>query len=212
MNAYLTASEYLPAFTAETLPDHPLFRGLCERHRQILAECSARANFNEGEKVVETGDSTNCFYLVISGSIGLKTPGARTTAPAQTVGPGEILGWSWLFPPDSWQFDATACEATEVVFFQTSRLSQECNRDNGLGYELFRRMAQRRCSANGKSMPACADGATSIPTKTRRGRISFPSPKLPQPFQNQSTLHWPHVLFDTARTAFKYVGGATRLF
>ena len=102
MNANSTAPEGKRAFTAESLPDHPLF----------------------------------------SGSIGLETLGARAPLRVQTIGPGDILGWSWLFPPYYWHFNAIADEPTEAIFFYGSRLRQECDRDHDFGYELFKRMSQ----------------------------------------------------------------------
>ena len=38
--------------------------------------------------------------------------------PIQTLGAGEALGWSWLFPPHQWQFSARAVEPTEAVVFK----------------------------------------------------------------------------------------------
>jgi hypothetical protein len=52
------------------------------------------------------------------------------------------LGWSWLFPPYYWHFNAIAEEPTETVFFYGSRLLQECDRNHDFGYELFKRMSQ----------------------------------------------------------------------
>jgi len=142
MNALMTAPEAKRAFTAQSLPDHPLFHGLNTRHRQILADCSMHATFVPGEVVVETGEPANCFYLVINGLISLETPGARAPMRVQTIGPGDILGWSWLFPPYYWHFNALAEERTETIFFYGSRLRQECDRNHDFGYELFKRMSQ----------------------------------------------------------------------
>jgi CRP/FNR family transcriptional regulator, cyclic AMP receptor protein len=130
-------------YKAETLPDHPLFDGLSAHHRRILAQCSMRAKFRTGEMIVETGDRTDCFYLVISGSIGLLSLDERVPRQTETILAGGILGWSWLFPPSCWHFDAVALEETEVIYFNASRLCEGCDGDHGLGYELFRRMAQR---------------------------------------------------------------------
>ncbi len=142
MNAIMPPPEAKRAFTAESLPDHPLFQGLSGRHRQILAESAMHASFAEGEVVVETGEPANCFYLVVSGLIVLETLGARAPMRVQTIGSGDILGWSWLFPPYYWHFNAIADKPTEAIFFYGSRLRQECDRDHDFGYELFKRMSQ----------------------------------------------------------------------
>jgi CRP-like cAMP-binding protein len=129
-------------FTAETLPEHPLFNGLGIKFRQILAECAIRADFEAGDKVAEAGEPANCFYLVIQGSIALESAGVGSPARVQTVGAGDVLGWSWLFPPYFWHFDAVATGPTRTLFFYGSRLRQQCDRDHDFGYELIKNMAQ----------------------------------------------------------------------
>jgi CRP/FNR family transcriptional regulator, cyclic AMP receptor protein len=129
-------------FTAETLPDHPLFTGLDLPYRQILAECAMRADFEAGDRVVEAGEPANCFYLVIQGSIDLETPGLRNPSRVQTVGAGDVLGWSWLFPPYFWHFNALARESTQTIFFYGSRLRQQCDRNRDFGYELIKNLSQ----------------------------------------------------------------------
>lgn len=129
-------------FSADTLPDHPLFSGLAWEFRQILAECAMRAEFEPGEKVVSAGEPANCFYLVVSGAIDLETPDLPSPARVQTVGEGDVLGWSWLFPPYFWHFNAVARESTRSIFFYGSRLRQMCDRNHDFGYELIKNMSQ----------------------------------------------------------------------
>jgi CRP-like cAMP-binding protein len=142
MNDTLTATKAKSAFTAASLPEHPLFRGMGERDRHILAECSMQATFEPGTLIVETGDPANCFYLIISGRIGLEAPGGLSPLRVQTIGAGDVLGWSWLFPPYYWHFNAMSEERTETIFFFGSRLLQECDKNHEFGYELFKRMSR----------------------------------------------------------------------
>jgi CRP-like cAMP-binding protein len=128
-------------FTAETLPDHPLFAGLSIPFRQILAECAMRADFEAGDAVVEAGQPASCIYLIIDGSIDLETQEQQAPARVQTIGAGDILGWSWLFPPYYWHFNAVAREPTRTIFFYGSRLSQQCDRNHEFGYELIKGMS-----------------------------------------------------------------------
>jgi CRP/FNR family transcriptional regulator, cyclic AMP receptor protein len=192
MSAILTAPEAETALAADLLPDHPLFAGLSEAHRQILAECSVRASFIAGETVVETGDPADCLYLVISGSLALETPGGRASLRIRIIGAGDILGWSWLFPPDCWHFDAVAEEPTELIYFRGSRLRQACDRDQKLAYELFKRLAQR--SSVGKSVPATGDQSISS---------SYSSTS----FRDSSLTWWPQVVIDTARAVVRFMSG-----
>ena len=51
----------------------------------------------------------NGFYLIERGSVVLEAPQpGQTPAVVDVVAAGELLGWSWLFPLYSWQFDARA--------------------------------------------------------------------------------------------------------
>jgi CRP/FNR family transcriptional regulator, cyclic AMP receptor protein len=129
-------------FTAETLPEHPLFTGLTVGFRQILAECGMRTDFAAGEMVVEAGEPANGFYLVIRGSIDLETPGLRIPSRVQTISAGDILGWSWLFPPYYLHFNALAHEPVETIFFFGSGLRQQCDRNHDFGYELIKAMSR----------------------------------------------------------------------
>ncbi len=142
MNESLTAPKSKSAYATDALPEHPLFQGLRDRHRQILAECSMRATFQPGMQVVATGEPANCFYLIVSGRIALETLGAYSPLRVQSIGPGDVLGWSWLFPPYCWHFNAIAEEPTETIFFYGSRLRQLCDQNHDFGYELFKRMSQ----------------------------------------------------------------------
>jgi CRP/FNR family cyclic AMP-dependent transcriptional regulator len=129
-------------FTADSLPDHPLFSGLAKEFRQILAECAMRADFEPGDKVVDAGQPASCIYLVIRGSIDLETPAVESPLRVQNLAAGDILGWSWLFPPYFWHFNAIAREPTQTIFFYGSRLRQQCDRNHDFGYELIKGMSQ----------------------------------------------------------------------
>ncbi len=219
MNAISITSEGRPGFTAESLPDHPLFHELSNRHRQILAECSMNASFREGDVVVEAGEPADCFYLVISGLIAMEIPGARDPQQVQNIGPGDILGWSWLFPPDFWQVNATTLEPTEVVFFHASRLRQECDRDREFGCELFKRMVRRnhRRQATPEistaSISAGANcGEDPFPALFRGGPAVFALKKETHNLFQHSPIQYaacsPQSLLDRARVALKCVSAA----
>lgn len=129
-------------FTAETLPEHPLFKGLGVDFRKILAECAMRADYEAGDTVVEAGEGANGFYLIIRGSMDLEAPGHRRGNRVQTLGEGDILGWSWLFPPYYWHFNAVARDSVQTIFFYGSRLRQQCDRNHDFGYELVKSISR----------------------------------------------------------------------
>jgi CRP/FNR family cyclic AMP-dependent transcriptional regulator len=120
---------------------HPFLDGTSPHQRRILTDCAMVSTFAPGELIFREGDPANRFYLVHRGKVALETHvRERGTVLIQHIGAGDILGWSWLFPPYYWHFDARAVEPTEAVFFYGTPLRDECEADHDLGYELMKRI------------------------------------------------------------------------
>jgi CRP-like cAMP-binding protein len=80
--------------------------------------------------------------LIESGKVALKSgSGFGDPVMIEAIGPGDLLGWSWMFPPHIWQFTARAVESTTAIFFYGTILREHCEKDHSLGYELFKRMS-----------------------------------------------------------------------
>jgi len=62
--------------------------------------------------------------------------------PIQTIASGDVLGWSWLFPPYKWNFDARAVKPTKAIIFFAVNLRRQCENDPKLGLELMTRVAK----------------------------------------------------------------------
>ena len=121
---------------------HPLLKGMRPEHLQILTECAMQTRFEPGEWIFREGDVANRFYLILEGEVALEScVKDRGTIFVQAVGAGEVLGWSWLFPPYYWHFDARAVKPTKAIFLYGTRLRERCEGDHDLGYELMKRMA-----------------------------------------------------------------------
>ena len=60
----------------------------------------------------------------------------------ETIGMGELLGWSWLFPPYKWAFGAVAVTPVEAFEFDAATVRQCCAADPGLGYEFNQRITR----------------------------------------------------------------------
>ena len=121
---------------------HPFLRGMSARNLKILMEAAIRTEFTAGETIFREGDLANRFYLIEEGRVVLESHKPdRPPVTIQSVGPGDVLGWSWLFPPYYWNFDARATEPTKAIFFYGTRLREKCEEDHDLGYDLIKRMS-----------------------------------------------------------------------
>jgi CRP-like cAMP-binding protein len=124
------------------LTEHPFFQGLEPLHLQLLVGCAANQVFKPGEAIIRRGEEANEFYLIRHGKVAveLRTPN-RGALTVQTLGEGEVLGWSWLLPPYRWHFDARAMEQVRAIALDGKCLRLKCEEDHHLGYELLKRFA-----------------------------------------------------------------------
>ncbi len=124
------------------LAEHPFARDLDKRYLELLVGCAANVRFEAGEFLFREGNEANLFYLVRKGVVAVEVyAGAAGQINVTTIGEGEVLGWSWLFPPYRWKFDARAMESTRAIALDGKCLRTKCEADHDLGYELLKRFA-----------------------------------------------------------------------
>lgn len=122
---------------------HPFLLGLSEHHIRLLTDCAMLTRFQPDQKIFRTGETANRFYLLEEGTVVMEAVTMdETPVQIDIVLAGGLLGWSWLFPPYLWHFDARATEPTTAIFFYGTVLREYCERDPSLGYELFKRMSE----------------------------------------------------------------------
>jgi CRP-like cAMP-binding protein len=98
--------------------------------------------FNAGDFVFREGQPADRFYLLRHGRVGLEIfPPAGGPLTIETLEEGEVLGFSWLFPPHKSRFDARALTLVRALSLDGTCLRRKCEEDKALGYELVKRFA-----------------------------------------------------------------------
>lgn len=121
---------------------HPFLAGMNSHHLELLTRYATKKQFKAGETIFRAGERAHGFYLIQTGTVALEgSVMEHGTIATDTVHAGEPLGWSWLFPPYRWHFDARAIEPTTAIFFDGDILRQHYNEDITLGHDL----SQRTC-------------------------------------------------------------------
>jgi CRP/FNR family cyclic AMP-dependent transcriptional regulator len=125
------------------LREHAFLKELPEEYLSYLADIGAIRRFAANQRVFHAGWAAEHFFLILSGSVQLETfvPG-RGTVIIQTLGPGEALGWSWLFPPYEWQFTPVTVAITEVVAFEASELRRKARECPEFRIEMLSRITR----------------------------------------------------------------------
>jgi CRP-like cAMP-binding protein len=132
----------------DLLSEHPFLADLPGADLDLIAGCGTNVHFAPGQVIFEEGAHADRFYVVRRGGVSLTVhnPGHGDLVIA-TAADGDVLGWSWLFPPYRWHFDARARVETSAIALDGECLREKCDEDNALGYRLMKRfahLAQRR--------------------------------------------------------------------
>jgi CRP/FNR family transcriptional regulator, cyclic AMP receptor protein len=121
----------------------PLFEGLGAEALELVAACGANVRYRPDELLFRDGNEANAFYVLRHGSVALETfVPTRGPVTIETLEAGEVVGWSWLFPPFRWHFDARALSLVRATTFDGACLRAKCEADPQLGYDLMSRFAQ----------------------------------------------------------------------
>ncbi len=121
--------------------NHPFLKSMPPEHLEHLLVNAQEIEFQAGEIFFRKGEPANRLYLIESGRIAIKA-GTPDGENLQTLGSGEVVGWSWLFPPFSWHFSAHAMEPTKCVVLDGGHLLVTAEENPKFGYELMRRISQ----------------------------------------------------------------------
>ena len=125
------------------LAAHPFLKGMSRHHLELLALCATPTHFEAGQVIFVKGEPATGFYVIESGTVVLEgRTGDEPPVVIDTVSAGEPLGWSWLFPPYLWHFDARAIEPCTALCLSAILLRQYRDDDPTLSRELFQRVSE----------------------------------------------------------------------
>ena len=126
---------------AELVAHHPLFAGLEPSAVELVADCAVNAVFDAGRLLIAEGDDADTLYLMRRGTvtIELHDPG-RPQRVVERVGPGAVVGWSWLFPPYRWRFDVRADGPVGAIAVDAACLRAKAEAQPAFGYHLALRL------------------------------------------------------------------------
>ena len=126
----------------EILADVPFLGGMSPERLALLAGCASNVHFDAGDVIFREGDRANTFYVVRHGSVAIELHApARNPMMVETLESGDVLGWSWLFPPYRTHFDARALSDVRATAIDGACLRGKCEDDPALGYDLIKRFA-----------------------------------------------------------------------
>ncbi len=125
------------------IAEHPFLKDLTPRYLEFLVGCASNVRFEPGNFVFLEDVEANQCYLIREGKVTLEIDAPpRGTIIIQTLGKGDVLGWSQIFPPYRWKFSARAVEPTRAIALNGKCLRDKSEQDHDLGFELLKRFAR----------------------------------------------------------------------
>ncbi|MEU1079047.1 cyclic nucleotide-binding domain-containing protein [Streptomyces sp. NPDC005908] len=111
--------------------------------RARLMELAEEVYFPEDTRIFDSGGTADRFWVIRSGAVSLDqelSDVQRVTVAG--LGAGDLLGWSWLFPPFEWDFGAEAFSPVRAYEFDAATVLRLCEDDTALGLALVRCVAE----------------------------------------------------------------------
>lgn len=119
------------------LTESPLLGTLSQTQRAAIAGLSRIETYQAGHRLFDEGGVADRCWVVFSGCVMVDaTAPSRGRVAVQGIGPGELVGWSWLVPPHRWHLGATVVSPTRAVVVDAVRLRALADADPELGYRL----------------------------------------------------------------------------
>ncbi|MGG7569339.1 cyclic nucleotide-binding domain-containing protein [Streptomyces sirii] len=121
---------------------HGFLGALQPGHRDRLLGFAHEVSFPAARRVFDEGGTADRFWIIRSGLVALDAyePG-RGTMVVETLGEGELLGWSWLFEPYRWHLGAQTRSAVEAYEFDAGQVRAAIDEDPAFGLAVTRCVA-----------------------------------------------------------------------
>lgn len=124
------------------LAQHPFFKGFEPHYMQLITGCASNVHFPAGYDIFREGEPASSFYIIRQGKVALTVMAAQQGSHIiQTIEDGDVLGWSWLFPPYRWHFSARTVEETRAIALDGVCLRNKGEVDHDFGYEMMKQVA-----------------------------------------------------------------------
>ncbi|MFD9366608.1 cyclic nucleotide-binding domain-containing protein [Streptomyces sp. NPDC060020] len=113
---------------------HTMLEAMAPEARKALLAHSHQVTFPAGARIFNERRRAEKFWIIQCGTVDLDTrvPGHKKVV-VDTLGYGELLGWSWMFPPYSWHLGATASHDVRALEFDAAAVRELCNEDSAVG-------------------------------------------------------------------------------
>lgn len=128
----------------ELIRRFPFFSNFTLEQIVILAKMAEEIAVPKEQYFHHEGEDLNFLYIIIEGEVAVVSllPQKDREYTLNSLGTGEIFGWSAFVPPYAATAGAKAVTPARVIAFDAKELRKKCDEDCEFGYLMMTKIAQ----------------------------------------------------------------------
>lgn len=120
----------------------PLLSKLTSTELDLFEALSREITAPDGAILFEEGADADSFYVIAQGKVALELASAgRSPMIIQTLGPGDLVGLSWLLPPHRWNWRARVVGESRLIVFDAVEVRRHCEENRDLALDVYQVLA-----------------------------------------------------------------------
>ena len=123
----------------ERIRNVEIFQGLKDEELKIVAQFCQELQVPEKNALCEEGARADKLFILEEGTVSVRF---QKGATFEIHGPGKILGWSFLVPPNRYTASAVTVTPSRLLMIKSPDFYELVHKDSRLGLKIMDSLAQ----------------------------------------------------------------------
>ena len=123
----------------ERIRNVDIFQGLKDEELKIVAQFCQELQVPEKSALCEEGARADKLFILEEGTVSIRF---QKGAAFEVHGPGKILGWSFLVPPNRYTASAVTVTPSRLLMIKSPDFYEMVHKDSRMGLKIMDRLAQ----------------------------------------------------------------------
>jgi CRP/FNR family cyclic AMP-dependent transcriptional regulator len=124
---------------SERIRNVEIFQGLKDEELKVVAQFCQELQVPENNRLCEGGARADRLFILEEGTVSIRFERGATF---EIHGPGKILGWSFLVPPNRYTASAVTVTPSRLLIIKSPDFYQLIHRDSRMGFRIMDNLAQ----------------------------------------------------------------------
>jgi CRP/FNR family cyclic AMP-dependent transcriptional regulator len=124
---------------SERIRNVEIFQGLKDEELKVVAQFCQELQVPENNTLCKGGARADRLFILEEGTVSIRFERGATF---EIHGPGKILGWSFLVPPNRYTASAVTVTPSRLLIIKSPDFYQLIHRDSRMGFRIMDNLAQ----------------------------------------------------------------------